>query len=94
MTDKLTIWGRREERRGEHRPGNNSNNAEVEQKITKNGLTESGRRLAGICPQLELRMNTTVVVQWGPACHRHLQVQPGKQWQSNLLTFLGEISAF
>ena len=45
-------------------PGNNSNNAEAEQKITKNGLTESGRRLAGICPQLELRMNTTVV-QWG-----------------------------
>ena len=64
MTDKLTIWGRREESRGEDRPGNNSNNAEVEQKITKNGLTESGRRLAGICPQLELRMNTTVV-QWG-----------------------------
>ena len=45
-------------------PGNNSNNAEAEQKITKNGLTESGRRLAGICPQLELGMNTRVV-EWG-----------------------------
>ena len=62
----LTNWpheGRRVEREAQS-PGNNSNNAAAEQKITKNGLTESGRRLAGICPQLELRMNTTVV-QWG-----------------------------
>ena len=65
MTDKLSTWGEwREEPRARGR-GNNSNNAEAEQKMTKNGLTESGRRLAGICPQLELRMNTTVVVQWG-----------------------------
>ena len=68
MTDKLTTWGKwREEPRAQaaRLPGNNSNNAEAEQKITKNGLTESGRRLAGICPQLELRMNSTRAVQWG-----------------------------
>ena len=87
--------------RGAQSPGNNSNNAEAEQKITKNGLSESGRGLAGICPQLELRMNTSVV-QWGEggglARSRHviitfrssLHLTAG---QSNLLAFLG-VSAF
>ena len=83
-------------------PGNNSNNAEVEQKITKNGLTESGPGLAGICPQLELRMNTTVV-QWGEggglARSRHVIITFRSSLhypagQSNLLTFAGEISGF
>ena len=62
MTDKLARWG--EESRGaQGQRDNNSNNAEAEQeKMTKNGLNEPGRRLAGICPQL--RMNTRVE-QWG-----------------------------
>ena len=99
--DWQTQHMRREEPRAEGR-GNNSNNAEAEQKMTKNGLTESGPGLAGICPQLELRMNTTVV-QWGEggglARSRHVIITfrsslHSTGGQSNLLSFLGEISAF